>query len=319
MKLIYHESEFPGFENQCVRAVLSDDITLELYDATKNYSSTGSAVLTTHIGYLEKSKWYASLLDSGLPLIVDHLWDSDIDTLSSTTDNTLVLRCPNWIWIRECLFAHSVNYNQIERNPTQRRTFLMLMNKQRAHRDRVLTDLAPVLDSALYSYVERGIDLPNDIRSGQIFWEYYINPAWYNDTSFSVVVESYMRSDAYFRNPETPNYRTEVSEKLFKPLAYSHPLIVYGSEGTLRYLHREGFETFDNLWSESYDLVQNDALRFAEVTQVVLEAVNTHGTTNFDTLTHEKLAHNRARFFDRERAVRMFRLQIETPIREFLE
>lgn len=318
MKLIYHESEFPCFDHHCIRAVLSDDITLELYDATKNYTSTGSAVLTTHVGYLEKSKWYASLLEQGLPLIVDHLWDSDVDTLSTVEGNTLTLRCPNWIWIRECLFAHSVKYNQIERTPTQRKTFLMLMNKLRPHRDRALTDLSTVLDRALYSYVERGIEIPGDTREGQIFWEYYINPDWYNDTSFSVVVESYMRSDAYFRNPVTPNYRTEVSEKLFKPLAYSHPLIVYGSEGTLRYLHREGFETFSNLWDESYDTVQNDALRFAEVTNVVLGAVNQHGTSNFDSLTHEKITHNRARFFDRDLAIRMFKEQIENPVREFL-
>ena len=318
MNLIYHESEHPCFEQHIIRAVLGDDFTLELYDATKNYSSTGSAVLTTHVGYLEKSKWYASLLEQGLKLIVDHLWDSDVDTVSSVQDNTLILRNPSWLWIHSCLFAHSANYHEYTRSATNKNTFLMLMNKQRAHRDRVLTALAPVLDSALYSYVERGIDLPDDIRSGPVFWEYYVNPAWYNDTSFSVVVESYMRSNAYFANPEVPNYRTEVSEKIFKPLAYSHPLVVYGSEGTLRYLHREGFETFDNLWNESYDSVQNDALRFAEVTQVVLEAVNTHGTGNFDRLTHEKIAHNRARFFDRDLAIRMFREQIETPVREFL-
>ena len=318
MKLIYHESEHPCFEQHIIRAVLGDDFTLELYDATRQYSPTGSAVLTTHVGYLKNQKWYASLLESGLKLIVDHLWDSDVDTESSVQDNTLILRNPSWCWIHSCLFAHSANYHEYTRSATHKNTFLMLMNKLRPHRDRALTALAPVLDSALYSYVERGRDLPDDIRSGPLFWEYYVNPSWYNDTAFSVVVESYMRSDAYFANPEVPNYRTEVSEKIFKPLAYSHPLIVYGSEGTLRYLHREGFETFSNLWAESYDTVQNDALRFAEVTQTVLEAVNTHGTGNFDAITQEKLAHNSARFFDRALVVDRFTNEIMRDVREFL-
>lgn len=318
MKLIYHESEFPNFDHHVVRAVLGDDFTLERYDQNKKYTPTGSAVLTTHVGALQNSKWYASLLDQGLLCIIDHLWDSDVDTQSSVQGNTLTLRNPAWCWIHSCLYAHSINYHTYRRNPTNRNTFLMLMNKLRDHRDRALRDLAPVLDSALYSYVERGIDLPNDIRSGPIFWEYYVNPAWYDDTSFSVVVESYMRSNAWFANPVVPNYRTEVSEKIFKPLAYFHPAIVYGSEGTLRYLRREGFETFDNLWSEAYDNVQDDALRFAEVTQVVLEAVNTHGTGGFDAFTQEKLAYNSARFFDRDLVVRRFRDEIVGDVLNFL-
>lgn len=318
MNLIYHESEHPCFTHPIIRAILGDEFTLELYDATKHYSSAGSAVLTTHVGYLQKSKWYASLLEQGLPLVVDHLWDSDIDTVSSVQGNTLILRSPAWIWIHSCLFAHSANYHLYRRNPTNTNTFLMLMNKLRPHRDQVLTALAPVLNSALYSYVERGLDLADDIRSGPVFWEYYVNPSWYDATSFSVVVESYMRSNAYFADPVVPNYRTEISEKIFKPLAYSHPLIVYGSEGSLRYLRREGFETFDNLWRETYDTVKNDALRFAEVTQAVLGAVNTLGTGSHDALTQEKLAHNSARFHDRDLVVARFRNEIVRDVAEFL-
>jgi len=44
-----------------------------------------------------------------------------------------------------------------------------------------------------------------------------------------------------------------VSEKLWKPVFALQPFMVWGQRGTLAQLHRWGYETFDCLWDESYD------------------------------------------------------------------
>jgi hypothetical protein len=227
------------------------------------------------------------------------------------------------MWYREALNYTWVGYNRYVPQRTIDRSFLLLMNKQREHRDRILVDLEPLLNDALYSYVDRGISIKDsDVRDSSldnIYWLWYFNPSWYDRTAFSVVAESWMRSDAWFRNPEFPNYRTEVSEKIYKPLAYQHPLIVYGSEGTLRYLHGNGFETFSNLWDESYDLVENDLARFASASRTVRSGANEYGRGQYDQLTQAKIAHNAARFWDLDLVTERFHAEISRDIMEYIE
>ena len=43
------------------------------------------------------------------------------------------------------------------------------------------------------------------------------------------------------------------SEKIWKPIMIGHPFIVYGNEGSLKYLKSLGFKTFDKWIDESYD------------------------------------------------------------------
>jgi len=252
---------------------------------------------------------------------VDHLWDSDVDTKSHVFDNTLTLRNTNWLWYRESLYYQTFDYHKYQPNRNYQHAFLMPINKARPHKDLVIERLESVLSNGLYSYADRGRLLPNDFdRQQQGYWLYYFNPEWYDTTCFSVVVESYMRSNAWVKNPGGVNYKTEVSEKSFKPIAYRHPFITFGSVDTLKYMQREGFETFDNLWDESYDSIIDDDQRHQAVARTVIGAVNeyTQGNLKFDKLTEQKLAHNHARFFDTALIERRFRDEIIGDILSFV-
>ena len=147
-----------------------------------------------------------------------------------------------------------------------------------------------------------------------------MNPNWYDSTCFSVVVESYMRTNAWANSPRLPCYKTEVSEKVIKPIAYYHPFIVFGSYETLKYLHRVGFETFGNLWDESYDNIVNDEQRHARVTEVVVDAVREYRPHQFaiDHVTEQKLQHNRNRFFNQQLVQQRFENEIIRDIENFV-
>ena len=134
--------------------------------------------------------------------------------------------------------------------------------------------MIPYLDDFYYSYVERlGKYLPEDADplfpasagvTGQ--QQRYFNPMWYNDTYFSLVAET----------TKDLLGGTHVTEKSFKPMAYYHPFIVWGQPGTLHFLKDLGFETFENLFDESYDLIQNDQDRLSAVINNVKSFRNTN-------------------------------------------
>lgn len=279
-------------------------------------------IYSTYQERFQAHPWYTPYRENGNRVIIEHLTDSDVDTPSRRVDGALELRNGNWMWYREALNYTWVGYNNYAPAKRIDRSFLLLMNKQREHRDRILKDLQPLLSNALYSYVDRGISIADeDVRDASrdnIYWLWYFNPAWYDRTAFSVVAESWMRSDAHFINPEYPNFKTEVSEKIFKPMAYWHPLIVYGSVDTLSYLHRNGFETFANLWDESYDSVASDHERFDAVTSTVYQAVKDHSTGNWDWQTQQKLKHNHDRFWNVDLVSKRFHAEITRDILEFI-
>jgi hypothetical protein len=313
IKLIYSTTTHPCFTQGYVRGLVDEQFDLVEYDPTKTYLPQDTVVLQTHVGVLQSQPWHTRLVEQGFKTVVDHLWDSDVDTPSQVKNNALILRNGNWLWYRESMHYQSMGYDQYQPQRNYQHAFFMPMNKARQHKDLVLERIASVLDQGLYSYAERGRILPNDFdREQQGYWLYYFNPEWYDSTCFSVVVESYMRSINWYRNPEVPNYKTEISEKSFKPIAYCHPFITFGSVDTLKYLQREGFETFSNLWDESYDSIMDDDQRHQAVAHSVINSVNEYrqGNLKFDSVTEQKLQHNHARFFDKTLVEQRFRTEI---------
>lgn len=317
INLITGENDYPVFLLAWIRPLIEDYFNIEYFDPNKTYSKD-DVFLIHYVTELENN-WAQPYIEQGHKCIVEHLWDSDVEFPSKVNGNVLTLRNPNWIRYLTCLEWTFHTYNQYRPEPNYQHAFLMPINKTRWHRTEIVKRLDTVLDQALYSYVEHGKQLPDDTTSKIVTpWLSHFNPAWYNSTCFSVAVESYMRSAGSI--PGTISYRTEISEKSFKPMAFFHPMIVVGSVDTLKYLHSQGFETFDNLWDESYDDIQDDHQRLDKCVEVVLDAVKMYNTGNLkiDTVTQQKLEHNHAHFFDKDLVQRRFRAEIVGDILEFL-
>ena len=65
--------------------------------------------------------------------------------------------------------------------------------------------------------------------------------------------------------------RQHLTEKTFKPICLNMPFVVAGTAGSLDYLRRYGFKTFDSLWDESYDTETNDIVRIEKIGQLLKE------------------------------------------------
>ena len=55
--------------------------------------------------------------------------------------------------------------------------------------------------------------------------------------------------------------RLHLTEKTFKPIALGMPFVLSAPAHSLAYLRSYGFKTFDSIWSEEYDLVEDDLAR----------------------------------------------------------
>jgi len=91
-----------------------------------------------------------------------------------------------------------------------------------------------------------------------------------------------------------------VSEKTLKPLLFKTPFVLFGATGTLEYLKKNGFKTFDNFWDESYDLETDPHLRFLKCCKLVHDIV-IKPTNELKTMYQEMstiLEHNHNRLLE---------------------
>ena len=93
--------------------------------------------------------------------------------------------------------------------------------------------------------------------------EIYIEPAPYIDTYFSLVTETVFEYPYSFR-----------TEKTAKVLAVGHPFIVASNVGFYRDLRNLGFQTFDKVIDESFDMIENHQDRIDRIHDTVQDLCN---------------------------------------------
>ena len=87
---------------------------------------------------------------------------------------------------------------------------------------------------------------------------------YYEKTFCSVVSETYTddNADPFF------------TEKIFKPMAYAHPFMIFCSANSLQLLKSLGFETFGDILDESYDTIENPQMRLETIFREMLRISN---------------------------------------------
>jgi hypothetical protein len=280
--LVKHADEYTNLNAPFLKHIWDRYFDVELFDVDKTYNPT---VHVLWVSVLNKIPWYQTAHDQGVPLIIENLWEADITLRTEIKNNCMILRCLNWIWYSESLWYRSLGYDTYRYCRSKEHSFLMLMHLKKPHRDRIVNKLSSVLDRALYSYVGAGIAIAGDGNSNNGNWQRYLNPAWYDSTAFSVVVESAISQPTF------------ISEKIFKPIAYYHPFVVWGSAYSLQYLHEQGFETFGHVIDESYDTELDHKKRLQMVCDITCNLSANYATIFDDTRTKEILEHNHNRFF----------------------
>lgn len=307
--LLYHPDRYSNFRSAThLEALWDQHFVREPIDFDQNYEPSQCVLTINHLDI--NDRWYRPYVEKGFRLIVDNLWDNPVNTKISVDGQVLTLRAPNWAWFNEALCYIEKQYDQIKIRHDPDKFFLMLMRIRRWHRDQLLRAVDQYLDKSMYSYVSQGIVFDNDLIIDGDVEQRYVNPVWFESTTFSLVAEAMTESPTF------------VSEKTFKPMAFEHPFIIWGSANTLSYLHDMGFETFDHVIDETYDTVLNDNVRLQNIVKEVdrLYVEFTQGKKLFaDKISREKIAHNRAHFYNKDLLNNMFNQEVLDPILDFVK
>jgi len=92
--------------------------------------------------------------------------------------------------------------------------------------------------------------------------------------------------------------------------------LMAGRQGTLAYIREQGFETFAELWDESYDLLPNYQDR-ARCIRDTVQAFDSQALSM--PVVQEKIAHNQNRFFDTSLVQRLLTSTVVEPVVAFVE
>lgn len=289
------------------------------FDHVNDYDAKNHAVFVD----IGETELLNQLRNQGFKVIVSKFYDELLDDPRGTytQDQCLYLHARDWFRFQSAAIWAQAKHNYIRPQPTPTRFFLMMMNLCKDHRTRLFEATKPYHSDSLYSYVEQGHYLPDDVPptgSGKCRGtsdQHFYNPAWYDQTAFSLVAESRVQWPT-----RSPTARF-VSEKIFKPIAFQHAFITYSTAGTLRYLHEMGFETFDHVIDESYDLVV-DTLQRLNCIELILKDLYRdykNGQHLFsDPVSKQKILHNYHNFYNHDKLDKLWSTEIIDPIRKFL-
>lgn len=100
----------------------------------------------------------------------------------------------------------------------------------------------------------------HDFKTNHVGWN-SLPIEYYQKSYFSLVSGTYAL--------DTQEVSRGINEKELKPILARHPFILWTRPFTLKYLHSEGFLTFDRWFDESYDNEENDEVRLQMIVQEV--------------------------------------------------
>ena len=300
---VVHKNPICSFNANWIAPVVNQYLQFQPWDFEKTYDPGTLFYLNLSDFCTEQDHVFcAELVDRGFRVIIDNLWECD----PGPVPNTHRIVSDRWFWYNESLWYQYLGYDQYQPQRDFRYRALMPMNRRRTHRDDWISRVD--CTGLLWSYVEAGRQLPDDGDMSDWNTQRLMNPAWYNQSYANIVVESLVRPGSRY----TPCF---ITEKTMKPLAFQQPFVVYGNRNVLATLRSWGFETWSNLWDESYDQIVDHQQR----RDAVIDIVNALTPQAHSTETLQKLQHNRNHFFDTDLVRRGFVKDVLEPILEYAQ
>ena len=294
-KIVLQPDQFSSFTSYYLETLWQKYFDIEIYDPDKTYDPGSLFVVWVHNA---ADPLVEKLFYQGHKIVIDNLWEIP----KQYSHDYYRLSHSNWFWWNEALWWQSKGYDQYVPNKTFRNTALMPIRRITEQRDNIVAQLGSLKDNMIWSYRQQR--LPNDNYIDQDVDQRFMNPNWYDSTYMGLVVESNQQGQIY-----------HLTEKTFKPCAYYQPLMIIGQQHSLSWLQQRGFETFNNIFDESYDKEPDFEKRF----EIIIENLKLLDIGSYDQETQSKLEHNHHRFFDQQLATLGIVQEIIEPLLHYAE
>lgn len=324
------------------------------YFEPTNYIENTTYNPSTDILVISRPEFYydktlLEFLDQGFKLIVANLWEARPYVLAKEFEPYLnniliilgckkpsdygwkqVLAVPKYFWYNESLmytcdqrFQYQ-NYVPVRKNS---KLFFMPIKRSKPFRSQIITRLDEFLDQSIWSYVEqwnngRHLKTRDNNPVSSISWDRQFESDWYDDTYFTIAVETYINQSKIedeivgLRSDQSGPCELFVTEKTFKPIAHQHPFLVCGMKGTLTFIKEIGFETYDHIFNESYDMLDF----FEDRLEAIFNNIKHFSKEKyFDPLTEQKIRHNYNLFYDRTKVLDGLNTDLIEPMLEWID
>jgi hypothetical protein len=113
------------------------------------------------------------------------------------------------------------------------------------------------LTDAVHTFLSQGPYSCDSFTEEQHNNHSLIVPEHFNNAYCNIVLETYYDADC--------SKGAFLTEKTFKPINHGQPFIIIGAAGSLAALRQLGYRTFDSAIDNSYDLEQNNTLRWRKI------------------------------------------------------
>ena len=110
----------------------------------------------------------------------------------------------------------------------------------------------------------------------------------YNESAYNIISETNDNDNDIF-----------MTEKIWKPIMAKQPFIVHGNHGYLKKLREMGFETFNGIIDESYDLEKNKKTKIELITRSCQQLLMSNWKDVYAD-TKSQREHNYENFWNRE-------------------
>jgi len=288
-----------------------DFIAVDPADDLSSYSKNDCVLWTSHL----EPEWYRPWADEGFKVVYDKLWDH-FGTATLMEPNVLLLLSDNFIFVNEVLKYKWRGVDKIELKKTDPdKFFLCLMNAERPHRSQLYDRIHQYDNEALISYIDKGIYVEGDTNHNEnSAWHSYLNPEWYSRTYFSLVAETSVQTIGH------------MSEKMFKPFAFKHPMLLWASQNTLGCAKKLGFQTFNGLFDEQHDNFIDSDARLDSIVNTVNQYYQIFKNNKEEMKAlfvdnpkiKEVLDHNHNLFYSEQLLSRLIKTEFIEPLLEFV-
>ena len=159
----------------------------------------------------------------------------------------------------------------------------------------------------------------NPIENGQHYRDHtFVNPAWRPQHALEQYFQPTTADSSASANFCTNDYcttaievvletlfddnRLHLTEKSLRPIACGQPFILAATHGSLQYLRDYGFQTFDSIWDETYDIIEDPYQRMQAIIRTMREITAWSDVQKRDNnLRMQQIAdHNCKHFFSKD-------------------
>ncbi len=169
----------------------------------------------------------------------------------------------------------------------------------RGLQDHCQTTLNAIDPESKIHYSKHNFTNPNFVPSNEVekFFQRTTSPG---NCSADFVLEDYEQTDIEIvLETLFDDDRWHLTEKILRPIACSQPFVLASTMGSLEYLRGYGFKTFDSVWSEDYDLIQDPVKRLQAIVDLMttISQWDTETRNNKMKLAQDIANYNKTYFF----------------------